>query len=130
MKNNFYLNQYATARNPFQGEYKKVLCCCSAGVLRSPTAALVLSQDPYRFNTRAVGCVAEHALIPVNSLLLEWADEIVCMELGQVKSIERMLKQLGLAKPVINLDIPDRFPYRDETLIEMIKTQYDKKTSV
>lgn len=53
----FVMNRIANASNKFQGSYKRVLCVCSAGLLRSPTAALVLSKDPYNFNTRACGAV-------------------------------------------------------------------------
>lgn len=36
------------ARNSYQGDYRKVLCVCAGGRLRSPTAAVVLSQAPYQ----------------------------------------------------------------------------------
>ena len=44
------MNRLANTQNKYQGKYKKVLCVCSAGLLRSPTAALVLSQEPFNFN--------------------------------------------------------------------------------
>ena len=57
-------NRLHNATNPYQGSYKKVLCVCSAGMLRAPTAAVVLSRPPYDFNTRAVGTDLGTALIP------------------------------------------------------------------
>ena len=39
------LNQLANINNPYQGKSKKVLCLCSAGLLRSPTAANVLHRE-------------------------------------------------------------------------------------
>lgn len=45
-------NQLANVGNRFQTKTKKVLCVCSAGLLRSPTLANVLNLK-YGFNTRA-----------------------------------------------------------------------------
>ena len=70
------LNQLANVGNPFQGKAKKVLCVCSAGLLRSPTLANVLHRQ-FGFNTRAVGYCQEYALIPISQALIWWADEIV-----------------------------------------------------
>lgn len=41
------MNRLAIARNGYQGSYKRVLTVCSGGVLRAPTAAWVLGQEPY-----------------------------------------------------------------------------------
>ena len=65
------MNRMSTVHNRYQGDYKRVLCVCSAGLLRSPTAALVLAQDPYNYNTRAVGVTQDFALVPVDRVLLE-----------------------------------------------------------
>lgn len=113
------MNRLANSGNPFQGEYKRVLCVCSAGLLRSPTTAVVLSQEPYNFNTRAAGIVPDFALIPVDKVLLEWADEIVCMTREQKHQLAGMTK-----KKVICLNIPDNFAYRDPQLVELIKKNY------
>jgi predicted protein tyrosine phosphatase len=119
---NFLMNRLANASNRWQGKNKKVLCVCSAGLLRSPTAAFVLSQEPFNFNTRAAGLTKEFALIPVDEVLLEWADEIVCMDQKQ----ELLLKSIT-TKPIICLGIPDNFAYRDPKLIELIKENYNKR---
>jgi len=111
-----------TCKNRFQGDYKKVLCICSAGLLRSPTAALVLSQDPYYYNTRSAG-IEHYALIPVSDVLLEWADEIVCMTDDQQQRLRELTK-----KPVLCLMIPDDFSYRDHELVAMIHANYNKAT--
>lgn len=115
----FLMNRLGNVKNPYQGTSKKVLCVCSAGLLRSPTVALVLSQSPYNFNTRACGLEKEFALIPIDEVLLEWADEIVCMSVDQQIRLKEMT-----TKPVYNLSIPDRFEYRDLELIELIKERY------
>lgn len=118
------LNRLSICKNKYQQNFKKVLCLCSAGLLRSPTAAVVLSQEPFNFNTRAAGCTKEYALIPVDEVLLEWADEIVVME---------KVQELGLKpyteKPIICLEIEDKYPYRNPELIELIKTRYQEKSS-
>lgn len=118
------MNRLGNCSNPYQGTNKRVLCVCSAGLLRSPTAAFVLSQEPYNYNTRAAGITEEYALIVVDDVLLEWADEIVCMNVGQQKELMSKLKEMQLKKPVLNLDIPDSFAYRDPKLIKLIKEKY------
>lgn len=114
-------NRLANSKNQFQGSYKRVLCVCSAGLLRSPTTAVVLSQEPYNFNTRAAGLVPDFALVPVDKVLLEWADEIVCMTKDQRHTLEGMVKG---SKKVICLNIPDNFAYRDPALMELIRKNY------
>lgn len=117
------LNRIHNCTNPNQGEYKRVLCVCSAGLLRSPTAALVLSQPPFNFNTRAVGIVSQFALVPIDKVLISWANEIVCMEQEHADSLRKMT-----TKNVICLDIPDTFQYRDEGLQWLIGERYTEKT--
>lgn len=120
------MNQLHNARNPHQGSYKRVLTVCSAGLLRSPTAAWLLSQPPYGYNTRAAGIDHGHALIPVNVVLLSWADEIVTMEPWMAVEVQKQLKTVlgGADKKVIALDIADVHPYRDPLLVEEIRRQY------
>lgn len=122
-------NRMYNAKNPYQGHSKRVLCVCSAGLLRSPTAALVLSQEPYSFNTRAVGLDVSHALIPIDDVLLEWADEIVCMTGEQETRLKVMTKY---KKRIVCLNIKDSFEYRQPELIELVKEKYpyeEKRTS-
>jgi predicted protein tyrosine phosphatase len=123
------LNRIGNVSNRFQGQYKRVLCVCSAGMLRSPTAALVLSQDPYNFNTRAVGISREYALIPLESVHIHWADEIITLETSHTEIVQNLIDsiQLDSAPRIIQLDIPDNFAYRDPTLIELIKNSYNEK---
>ncbi len=73
------LNQLANINNPYQGKSKKVLCLCSAGLLRSPTAANVLHRE-FGFNTRSAG-VMDYALIPLSEALFLWADEVLVMDI-------------------------------------------------
>ena len=116
-------NRLGNCRNPYQGDTKKVLCVCSAGLLRSPTAANVLHRE-YGYNTRACGADVGHALIPLDDVLLNWADEIVVM----TTDIEEAIPEAHQSK-VVNLDIPDSFVYMDETLQQQIKEKYADLTS-
>jgi len=118
------MNRLANCKNHYQGKYKRVLCVCSAGLLRSPTAAFVLSQAPFNYNTRAAGLVPEFALIPVDRVLLEWADEIVCMERRQAEELNQRLKDIEKKTPVVCLDIQDSYAYRESELQNLIIKAY------
>lgn len=115
------MNQMAVTKNSYQGKYKKVLCVCSAGCLRSPTAAVVLSHAPFDFNTRACGIDPDFAIIPITDVLIEWADEIVCMTQEHKADLLQMTD-----KPIVCLDIPDNFEYRNPKLMKLVKEQYLK----
>lgn len=121
-------NRLYNCKNPYQGNYKKVLCVCSAGLLRSPTIAYVLSQDPYNCNTRSCG-IHDYALIMIDDVLVTWADEIVVTDDEKVEVINNYLKRLNLSIPVINLNIPDTFEYRDEDLIYIINRAYEQAST-
>lgn len=112
------INALHNCSNPYQGQYKKVLCVCSAGLLRSPTTAIVL-QRTYNYNTRACG-VHDYALIQFDDVLGTWADEIVCVEQSIANNIPDQFKN-----KVITLNIPDRYEYMNPELQEIIKEQYD-----
>jgi len=123
----FLMNRLANCGNSFQGKTKRVLCVCSAGLLRSPTAAEVLSREPFHYNTRAAGLCSEFALIPVDEVLLEWADEIVCMEESQIHTLQERVKASRTTirdLKIICLMIEDSFPFRDPELQKMIKENY------
>jgi predicted protein tyrosine phosphatase len=113
-------NRLANARNPFQGDRKKVLCVCSAGLLRSPTAAWILSNEPFNFNTRACGAEPEYALIPLDEALVYWADEVVVMETWQAHEVEEIAKALpwGNTPKIHVLSVPDNYGFRDAGLVD------------
>lgn len=121
------------SQNPFQGDYKRVLCVCTGGILRSATAAVVFAADPYNFNTRACG-TADFALIRIDKELLGWADEVVCLEECHRLFIERMdIKDQihypkGSMPPIRVLGIPDDYEYREPALVRRIRTAYEKET--
>lgn len=120
-------NRLHNCTNQYQGGAKRVLCVCSAGLLRSPTAAVVLSKPPFNFNTRAAGLITDYALIPVDDVLLTWAQEIVCMTEEQQDAIAERLEQLpdnGKETPIVCLNIQDDYAYRDPKLVKLIAERY------
>ena len=110
------VNALWNCKNPYQGEYKKALCLCSAGLLRSPTIAWVMGQHGY--NTRAAG-MYDYALIPFDEVLAEWADIIICANTEIYNAVKDEVK----GKPILDFDLEDRFSYRDPELVELIETK-------
>lgn len=105
--------------NPYQGNNKRVVFVCSAGLLRSATAAAYFSATR-NWNTRAAG--SEHyALIPLSANLIQWAQSIVFMKKDNYNwtreqwkdnpSVLRILEE----KSVV-LSINDIFSYNEEAL--------------
>ena len=116
------MNRLGTCHNRFQGDMKKVLCVCSAGLLRSPTAAVVLQRE-FGYNTRAAGLTKEYALIPVDDVLLEWADEVVVMETWMYHELEDNPR----VDELTCLNVPDVYPYMAQELQDFILTAYKNK---
>lgn len=116
-------NRQSVIANPYQGQYKRVLCVCSGGVLRSPTAAWVLSNAPWNYNTRIAG-TEDYALVKVDEALIIWAQEIVCMTEDHELKLKALLDLYRRKRPIVRLNIPDEFAYRDPTLVEMITKAY------
>jgi predicted protein tyrosine phosphatase len=120
-------NQLGNCHNHYQGLEKRVLCVCSAGLLRSPTMAYVLQKE-YGYNTRACGSDANFALIPISEVLVEWADEIVFVnESNMLEAVQaeangdtlEMLRQKSF-----HLNIEDSYNRLDPELIDLILQQY------
>ncbi len=120
------MNRLANCKNPYQGSDKKVLCVCSAGLLRSPSMARVLSQSPYNYNTRAVGISKEFALISLDEVLITWADEIVFVSNEVYEEALKKFEERLHPKDVTVLNIPDNFEYMASTLILHIIEQYNE----
>ena len=120
--------RYGVHSNQFQGDYKRVLTVCSAGILRSATAAHVLCQCPFNFNTRNVG-TAPYALIPLTDDLILWADEVVCMENEHKNYVMGKMMDMDLYKPIFVLDIEDIYEYRNPKLVKLIKERYKDRTT-
>ncbi len=120
-------NRLHNCNNLWQGAAKRVLCVCSAGLLRSPTAAIVLNRE-FGWNTRAVGLDVGYALIPIDIVHIKWADEIVCMDADQKMNLELMCERQDFSPPLIhNMDIPDNYVWMDAELQEVIMTFFKPK---
>ncbi len=120
------MNRLGNCHNQYQDliAFPRTLCVCSAGMLRSPTTAWIVSNPPYNRNSRAAGIVKEYALIPVDMCLLEWADEIICVEEEHYDNVRKMLDEYEMKNKIIYcLNVPDEFKYRDARLIKMIEYQ-------
>jgi len=126
-------NQLGVILNPYQGKHKKVLTVCSAGCLRSPTAAHLLSSEPWNFNTRCAGTSSEYAIIPITEALIVWADVILVMDAFQELHINTMQNKLAEEadvmfdyeyKRVINLEIDDIYEYRSPKLVEIMTEKF------
>ena len=119
------MNALENVYNKYQGTAKRVLCVCSAGLLRSPTTAVVLQRE-FGYNTRSAG-LYDYALIPVSEALIEWADQIVFMEDSHKRIFlsDPILKNINLDDlDMVVLNIPDHFGYMDEELQKMIVQSY------
>ena len=123
-------NQLGVVQNAYQGKHRKVLTVCSAGCLRSPTAAHILSSEPWNFNTRCAGTSQEYAIVPVTEALVIWSNDILVMDELQQSIINGIQNKLAEEmedyeyKRVINLDIPDEYSYRDPKLVEIMKEKF------
>lgn len=118
-------NQLYNIHNEFQGNTKKVLCICSAGLLRSATLQNMLIKE-YGYNVRNCGTEESYALIPISEALLLWADEIVFVNKANYRSVQYDLEEiagLDLSK-VFYLNIPDNYSFNDPKLVEICKQQY------
>ena len=120
-----YANPYAT---DFQGDYVRALFVCSAGILRSPTAAAIACNMGW--NTRSCGTLT-NALIPLTESLIAWADKIYFMDSESFEvattrfnanlntTPDWILTALETKSTVWN--IPDEYNYMDATLVNQIQ---------
>lgn len=121
-------NRLANTQNGYQGERKRVLVVCSAGLLRSPTAAWILSNEPFNFNTRAVGASHEYALIPMDEAHVYWADEILVMNKEQELLAKQLLNNVDpdSITPIHTLNVPDNYGFRDPVLVDILRKMFMK----
>lgn len=109
--------------NPYQGEDKKVLFVCSAGILRSATAARIYGR---KYNTRCAGTGMEYALIKLDELLMEWADEIVFVAPWNYDQAGFYFDLVPYMDKIKVLNIPDEHEHMAPELIQAFEEQYEK----
>lgn len=124
-------NRLFNLPNGYQGKEKRVLCVCSAGMLRSPTAAWILGNDPWNFNTRSCG-TEDYALIPLDHGLILWADDVIVMDPFHEHKVKIMIRELkdnmGIeSKTNVHLiNVPDNFSRRDPELVKIMTDKFLK----
>jgi predicted protein tyrosine phosphatase len=106
--------------NPYQGKDKKVMFVCSAGILRSATAARIYGK---KYNTRACGSYG-YALIPFSANLLLWADEIVFVNQENYEEVLDHFPAI-VEKERKVLNIPDKYSHMHPSLIKAFEEQYE-----
>lgn len=107
--------------NPYQGKDKKVLFVCSAGILRSATAARIYAN---KYNTRSAGS-EDYALIPLTERLLLWANEVVFVNKFNFLRANDYWNFKEYDCVVKVLDIPDEHEHMSPELIQAFKDQYE-----
>lgn len=117
-------NQLFNIHNTAQGETKKILTVCSAGLLRSATLQNFLIKE-YGYNVRNCGTNEEYALIPISEALLKWADEVIFVNKDNYNQVYQHLKDFDVLDKCHTLDIPDRFMFNDPELLKICKEQYE-----
>ena len=110
--------------NQYQGPARRVLFVCSAGLLRSPTAANVAVG--MGMNARSCGSAISYALIPISVNLVNWAQVIYFVkednyhEALQVFEFDNETVRIMDSKKVI-WDIDDDYDYMHPELVLTIK---------
>lgn len=130
MKKKSGINRLQNTRNEYQGKSLKVLCVCSAGLLRSPTLAEELVKE-FNYNTRACGSSQEYALIPIDDALIFWADEIVFINYENYQEAinnwpEEIKKAIEVSKVSV-LNIEDNYQFRDDSLKKQLIEKFKNR---
>ena len=95
-----------------------ILCVCQHGFSRSTTMQWIVSQD---YNVKSYACgIDGNAVVPINDILVSFADIIICAEDHHADYIQDNYKEESADKTIISLGIPDIYEYRDGELIQRI----------
>lgn len=117
----------APYNNPYQGIATRILFVCSAGMLRSPTAADVATRAGY--NARSCGSSIDMALIPLSVNLIAWADRIVFMNIANKFEAAQKFVNIGeCRKKLVDAavwDIEDVYDRDDPTLRRICEEKLD-----
>jgi len=118
----------APYNNPDQGEDKRLLFVCSAGLLRSATGANLYAKKGY--NTRNCG-THDYALIPLTVNLIMWAHKIIFVNeenyLDAMKTFAISEYNEDIREKGIILDIQDIYEYNNLELIRQLEEQLTNK---
>lgn len=100
---------------------KRILFVCGQNRLRSPTAEKIFTSYP-GIEVASAG-INHEAEEPVTPEWLEWADLIFVTEKSQRMKLLRKFRAHLKNKRIICLDIPDKYPYMDPTLISLLQSK-------
>lgn len=107
--------------NSYQGNRRRLLFVCSAGLLRSPTGAAVATSLGY--NARSCG-TGNYALIQLSANLIYWAQHIYFMNEENYYEAVALIQdeehlRMELADKHSILGIPDNYNYMDPELMSI-----------
>lgn len=102
----------------------KLLFVCSENRLRSPTAEAIFSTYP-DIQAFSAG-ISPEANRPVSADLIEWADVVLVMDDFQREWIKNGFPVQLERRQMVCLDIPDRFPFMDHELVELLEERVGK----
>lgn len=114
--------------NQYQGPRRRMLFVCSAGMLRSPTAAAVATSLGH--NARSCG-TGNYALIQLSANLIYWAERIIFVnEENYYAAVELIQDHEDLRMEMADKhevwDIEDIFNYMDPELVKIVTDKLRK----
>lgn len=116
---------YGVLKNQYQGEDKRVVFVCSAGILRSATGARLYA---HKYNTRCAG-TEDYALIPLTENLLLWADEVVFVNWYNHQRATQVFDLDEYDCKVRCLNIEDDYDHMEDSLVQLFIEQYEPLTN-
>lgn len=106
----------------YQGCARRYLFVCSAGLLRSPTAARIA--QIYGINARSCGS-SSYALIPLSVNLIEWAHKIIFMNTDCANEALQTFDDEGygdvIREKMEDWEIGDSYEYMNPRLVDIIE---------
>ncbi len=86
--------------------------------MRSATAEVVYAEEGYL--VRSAGTEFD-ARVPLSNEIILWANLIFVMEQNQKVIMNALYSEVADKKRIIVLNIPDKYNYMDQELVELIK---------
>lgn len=100
-----------------------VLFICSKNLWRSPTAERVYCNDS-RLAVRSRG-LSPKAARRISPGDLHWADVVFVMEYEHLAKLRSLHRSALGKRPVHVLEIPDKYPFMDPRLVNLIQERVD-----
>jgi len=104
-----------------------VLFVCGKNQWRSPTGEVIYRDDP-RMAVRSAG-LSQVAKRKVSAKDLAWADLVFVMEAEQKRKITGLYQRELNLPPIVNLEIPDNYPFMNTELIELLRGGVESELS-